>query len=87
MNGIIGMAELTLDSDLNRSQRESLLYIQSFARSLVCTINDISDISNRKYPGSVFRFKFVDQRPISRHWSDDHGSSPLLVPADRLRNS
>lgn len=64
INGIIGMAELTLDSDLNRSQRESLLCIHSSARSLVWTINDISDISNRKYPGSVFRFKFVDQRRI-----------------------
>ncbi|KAG2139179.1 uncharacterized protein EDB93DRAFT_1163732 [Suillus bovinus] len=45
MNGIIGITELTLDSDLNRSQRESLLLVQSSARSLLLIINDILDIS------------------------------------------
>ncbi|KAJ3831746.1 hypothetical protein F5878DRAFT_667246 [Lentinula raphanica] len=35
MNGIIGMTEMTLDSDLNRSQRESLLLVHSLARSLL----------------------------------------------------
>jgi osomolarity two-component system sensor histidine kinase NIK1 len=54
MNGIIGMAELTLESDLNRSQRESLLLIHSLARSLALIINDLSDILKRKYPGKRF---------------------------------
>ena len=45
MNGIIEMTELTLDSDLNRSQRESLLFVHSLARSLLIVINDILDIS------------------------------------------
>ncbi|KAJ3966094.1 hypothetical protein EV361DRAFT_936694 [Lentinula raphanica] len=35
MNRIIGMTEMTLDSDLNRSQRESLLLVHSLARSLL----------------------------------------------------
>jgi signal transduction histidine kinase len=48
MNGIIGMTELTLDSDLTRSQRESLLLVHSLARSLLLIIDDILDISKSK---------------------------------------
>ena len=42
------MTELTLDSDLNRSQRESLLLVHSLARSLLLIIDDILDISKSR---------------------------------------
>ena len=49
MNGIIGMMELTLNSDFNWSQRESLLLVHRLARSLLLIIDDILDISKSTY--------------------------------------
>jgi osomolarity two-component system, sensor histidine kinase NIK1 len=42
------MTEFTLDSDLNRPQRESLLYAHSLARSLLLITNALLDISKRE---------------------------------------
>ena len=45
INGILGMTELTLESELNAEQRESLGLVRSSAESLLTIINDILDFS------------------------------------------
>jgi signal transduction histidine kinase len=86
MNGIIGMTELTLDSDLNRSQRESLLLVHSLARSLLLIIDDILDISKSKdlFPMLIHQ---SDLMYYSRGRSNDHGSRLLLPPSNSFRHT
>lgn len=45
MNGIIGMTQLTLDTELTQYQREMLNIVKSLANSLLTIIDDILDLS------------------------------------------
>jgi signal transduction histidine kinase len=45
MNGILGLTDLTLDSQLTPVQRENLTMVHASARSLLQIINDILDLS------------------------------------------
>ena len=45
INGIMGMTELALDTELNREQRDYLMLAKSSGESLLSVINDILDFS------------------------------------------
>ncbi len=60
MNGILGMTELTLNTNLSRTQRENLTLVKSAADALLSVINDILDFS--KIEAGKFT---LDPRPFN----------------------
>ena len=59
MTSIMGLTEITLDTDLNRPQRENLLLVRSLARSLLLIIDDLLDISKRMYHRKHFSARLL----------------------------
>ena len=62
MNGILGMTELTLNTEMTPRQRENLSLVKSAADSLLAIINDILDFS--KIEAGKFK---LDPHPFKLH--------------------
>ncbi|KAI9702174.1 MAG: histidine kinase osmosensor [Bogoriella megaspora] len=82
MNGIIGMTQLTLDTDLSAYQREMLYIVHNLANSLLTIIDDILDISKIEANRMV-----MEQIPFSLRGTVFNALKTLAVRAnERMLN-
>ncbi|MEX0350953.1 MAG: ATP-binding protein [Paracoccaceae bacterium] len=79
LNGVIGMADVLLDSRLDTDQRENALTIRSSARALLTIINDILDLSRLEARKTVLRPVRFDLLSCLRE------STQLLIPQARSK--
>jgi len=77
MNGIIGMTQLTLDTELNQNQREMLNLVYQLANSLLTIIDDILDISKIEANRMV-----VEEIPFTLRGQVFNGMKSLAVKAN-----
>ncbi|MCL6282383.1 ATP-binding protein [Ruegeria sp. 2012CJ41-6] len=80
LNGVIGMADVLLDSELDADQRENALTIRSSARALLTIINDILDLSKLEARKTVLRPVRFDLQSCLRE------STQLLTPQARTKD-
>ncbi len=60
LNGVIGFADILLDSDMNEEQKEYMGYISSSAKSLMELINQILDLAKIEAGKMEFNFEKTD---------------------------